>query len=806
MLEPLNVEQRMMELLPAIVLPILLCAVIACGSEPGLPLAGATEKTPSRAHYFSWINQLDSGPTESQTLANIAFFKYLKDEFGMQLDIYAWDEGALDHGRGHETLDSPRFRKLFPNGFDRCVETARAGGIRLGIWGGPDGFGNTPEEEKARIAMYVKFCRDYQFAVFKFDGVGGDLRTEKQDAFARMMTECRQYCPDLILLNHRLNLGKAMPHATTSLWEGQETYVDVKMSNSGTGTHNRIGNLARGLPPQLTRLVEDHGVCLSSCLDYWDDDLILQAFNRCMILAPEIYGDPWFLSDEELPRLARLFNLHRHYRDILVEGMELPEAQYGPKAVSRGSDATRFLTLRNLTWNPVKYKVRLDKSIGLALPGDVTLRQFHPEEKDLGTFPDGSEVEVAVAPFRACLLMATVKPIAEVGVTGVAYEVVRDLPGKPVLLKLLGSPGSRAEVKLCPGSPVFADAKLDGQPASALAQGQAVTVEFPGIPLKEPWHRKLGALEPVPVPADSEALFEATCFSSDNDTLACRAVARSGPTRIPAVQAARDAFFKAPLFLDRGVWCGFLFDGDPKTYFRNTGADNVIRSDDCLLRIDFGAPIQIDRLQVTAEGSDAKPTPAQVSADLAHWTTVETKHEGKSLILSIPPAKPVRYVRLFPGDWRLNEVEGSLGGSRIDRAKWKASNLFWNYSKVAATAAWSATYTLPEVPPGSYLCVALEGRHGREGAYAAARVDGRLVGAPNRAPSMLYNQWETSGGQTDRNYTYFIPLTADMAGKPVDVVVLTLRKGVNEYKPQTWITAYPAPHVTRMLELQSVAK
>ena len=95
---------------------------------------------------------------------------------------------------------------------------------------------------------------------------------------------------------------------------------------------------------ELTRMVEDHGVCLSSCLDYWDDELVLQAFNRSLTLAPEIYGNPWFLRDDELPKLARLFNLHRRYGTILVNGMELPEATYGPHAVSRGDDSTRFLT------------------------------------------------------------------------------------------------------------------------------------------------------------------------------------------------------------------------------------------------------------------------------------------------------------------------------------------------------------------------------------------------------------------------------------------------------------------------------
>lgn len=46
-------------------------------------------------------------------------------------------------------------------------------------------------------------------------------------------------------------------------------------------------------------------------LDFWEDDLILLAFNRCLILAPEIYGNSWLLRDEEFPELVRMYNVHQ---------------------------------------------------------------------------------------------------------------------------------------------------------------------------------------------------------------------------------------------------------------------------------------------------------------------------------------------------------------------------------------------------------------------------------------------------------------------------------------------------------------
>ena len=156
---------------------------------------------------------------------------------------------------------------------------------------------------------------------------------------------------------------------TTFLWEGRETYVDVNISNDIPAPHHRAGNLARGLPPELLRLTEDHGVCLSSALDSWDDDLILQAFNRNLILSPEIYGNPFLLSDEMIAKLTRIYTIHRLYNDIMVHGMMLPEEKYGKYAVSRGDSSTRLVTLRNLSWQPVEVSLRLDSSIGLLSKG-----------------------------------------------------------------------------------------------------------------------------------------------------------------------------------------------------------------------------------------------------------------------------------------------------------------------------------------------------------------------------------------------------------------------------------------------------
>jgi hypothetical protein len=773
---------------------------------------GADERTPSRAQYFSWINNTNEGATEAQTLTNLQFFRWLRDEYGLQLDIYAFDAGAIDGAGFYGSTDSERFKRQFPRGFGPCYEAAKASGIRLGVWGGPDGFGDTPEEEKARTELMVSLCRDYEFALFKIDSVCGQLREEKQEAWARQMTECRTHSPDLILLNHRLNLGIALPHATTFLWEGAETYIDVHMVNKETATHNRACALARGLPPDLQRLTEDHGVCLSSCLDYWDDDLVLQAFNRSLILAPEVYGNPWLLADREFPRFARIFNLHRAYRDILVDGLLLPEDRYGATAVARGDGSTRVLTLRNLTWEPVTRTVALDESIGLTARSGVRVRRLHPHERALGEFEYGATVDVEVLPFRACMIAieATDAPSrAGVGVTGCDFDVTRDVAGKPVEIALLGLPGTSAEVRLDAPGRTFARAALDGEDASGFVAGEVVRVEFGGEAFDGAWHRKLGDLAPVDVPDDAEALYEATCFAGDNNALEVRELERSGPTDVPEVRRARDAFFSQPVFGRRHLWDRHVFDDDPETAFavnRRWFVDRRIRHG--AFRLDLGAPTEIDRL-VLEVGDDYRLQPLKseevvrgaVSADLKTWTPVRF-YATEDVEGEIPAGTPVRYVRIDRCPDRIAHVRGYRGGKALDRTGWRVSNLFASYRSAPATQAFSISFTLPRAAAGGYLAIPIAGEHGAELAYAALRAADGYVGSPRRSPSYPSNTWECPARATNGNYTYYVPVTPDMVLRELQAVVLLLKGANADVKPEVWLTAYPVPFVSRTLVLE----
>jgi hypothetical protein len=194
---------------------------------------------------------------------------------------------------------------------------------------------------------------------------------------------------------------------------------------------------------------------------------------------------------------------------------------------------------------------------------------------------------------------------------------------------------------------------------------------------------------------------------------------------------------------------------------------------------------------------------AEVSADLDTWRSLAPTWGGKGTIavLKTPRDKPVRYLRLRGAPRRISEVESYLDGQPLDRVGWRASNLFNAYSRTPAVAAWQLIFKPEEVSANAYLAVALNGKHGNERAFAALRVEGRPVGAPDRAVSFPSNTWEYQNVEADGNTTYYFPLPKSMAGQTIEIVVLLLQGGINGIRPEAWITAYPTPWETRELIL-----
>ena len=801
-----------MKRLSATVAAALLLTAASFAQTSTLPKGGADENTPSKSEYFSWINNTNEGATEAQTLANLDFFKWLRDSYGMQLDIYAFDAGAIDGAKHYGDYRSDRFKEQFPRGFGPITEAAARMNTALGLWGGPDGFGDTPEEARDRADMMVDLVENYNFRLFKMDAVCGQLRPEKYGEFNDMMNRARAIAPDLVLLNHRLNLGEGTEHSTTYLFGGAETYVDILMANSVTAPHHRANNISRANTPGLTRLSEDHGVCLSSSLDAWDDDLVLQAFCRGLIMSPQLYGNPWFLRDDEFPYLAYIFNLQRDYRDILVNGMELPEEQYGKYSVSRGDSSTRFITVRNLSWETREFTLDLDASIGLENNGKkVKARLYHPYILDMGSHNYGSGITVKVEPYRVALIKLTNVPEKDnLLLSGIPYRIVNDRAGNTRSVSLLGESGHDYEVTLTKGGKAFKTADLDGSSVKALLSGRKVKVRFDGVSLRHEPNRHLADLTLCPVPEDMEALYYATAFSASNDCLEARCIDRSGPTAIPQVKAARDAFFGQEMYVRREIDSRNLFDGDGATAFSIEQRWYGHVPENTCLMLDLGRETELDSLNIDSFDwysiQPYKPYEGAffyISSDLKNWekrTFIVNTHS--SLDCS---GKPLRYVRLEKTPLRVTELTGFKNGSAVDRSTWHATNLFAPFGgRFSPTRAWSASVTLDEIPANSYLCVAINGKCGQDEAFASFRIDGKAVGCPDRAPAYWANAWECRVRKTDKNYTYYLPLTEDMKGAKFDAVVMSVSKDEACQNPdiKLYISTYPFAMTGKSLTLK----
>ena len=170
----------------------------------------------------------------------------------------------------------------------------------------------------------------------------------------------------------------------------------------------------------------------------------------------------------------------------------------------------------------------------------------------------------------------------------------------------------------------------------------------------------------------------------------------------------------------------------------------------------------------------------------------------------VPAGKACRYLRLAPAPDRTTEVELWRQGERLEiPASSRATALFAPYDKARAKLAWQAKISLPDQPaPNSHLCVALNGEHGKNGAYAALRMDGNgsaplsgryptrrsFSSIPRRSPSS--------------NYTYFFPITPEMHGRNIEVVVLGLAGCDPALKPEVWTTTYPHPYESLEMVLE----
>lgn len=769
------------------------------------------QSTPSRSLYYDYANQNFQGTDEHKILADLGFFKYMHDTYGMKLDYFLMDAGVIDFDQlchqslnkpAYGSLNSPWFIKHFPNKFRIISELAKSFDCRLGLTIGADGFGSSNRDANKRMHLMSDLCHDYDFGLFKLDGCISRLRSDKESYLEQSIQKALALTPDLLITSSGLDIGSEFSkYIPITDWAEQGAYTDVNDFNSMTGVHHRLGSMDRPTVPEMNRLKDDKGVGLSSALDYWEDDLVLQAFNRNTLFSPEIFGNPWFLKDEELPRLARIFTIHAQYNDILVSSKQLPAAIYGVNAVSRGDGETRLITLRNLSFEPVKYRIAIDNSIGINADGTFMVRQVFPSERYIGRYMQGGTAEVTVEPFHAALFVVTVHS-AEVDLRGCNYEVVQAMPGKPVIIKLLGLPGQK--VKLSWGGSAYsvATARIAGVTKPAFFR-KGFNFRFPGSRSANDYHRKIGELNSFIIsPEEGQYIYEGACFSADNNALEVRSLQRAGPTHIREVDLARNAFLLDSTFINQGAWDKYAFDGERNTYFK-AGRESVAGKEQTRgsFRLDLGKAEAVDQFVMEATNTDFNPGTVEISADLKHWRSVPARREPTRLVVDFPANTAFRCMRINTAPVQVSEIRAFHRGQQLGRSLWHATNLFKPYEQHEAVKAWKYSFKIRKAANNNYLALSVPGVYQKESVYASLLVNGHLMGAVDRSPSFPYNNWADYGDGTG-NYTFYFPITKALLRKKLELVLVSSDKNAEHLKPVVWLTAYPIPYEQKLLILK----
>jgi hypothetical protein len=659
--------------------------------------------------YFDWLCHDNSGPRESEVLANFDALRRLKELYGLQFDIYNSDAGLVESQGTYYPEFKANFLSRFPAGLKPLAEASRALGMRLGLWLGPDGFGETPDAMSARREQLLSWVRDFNVGLFKMDTVVSELAhpdryilEKKYQSLADALSEARCIDPGFIAINHRINNSPYMLTITDCLlWRGEETYIDVHISNETASLYNRDCSIGRELSSEFLgtpfRQFEDHGICFNSCLEKWEDDLVTQAFGRASVLSPEMYGTFFFLGDGDYPRLARLIQLHKRLEPLLKTSYPLPGGD-----IAHADGASSLVLVRNMSWEPAFKTIPLDASIGLAAaPGaPLTVRQRHPWERLMKRAGEGAvfggTLPVEMDPFSIRLIQVDTAPPAEPLVAGVPYEIVPGPDAGNFGVKLLGTPGQKADVALLH----FGDRTVRTAAGLPVPTGEAPwRVTFPGRPAAGPSFARLAELAK---------------FTIDDDALEIREMVRlkREPSSLAEIEACRDYMWDKVVAAE-GTFRN-AFDGDPGTRWSDgfprrspfTGSPAAYRSETSLWRIDLGRLTDLARLELrVVRRTDAAFLEAvETSSDLTTWARTDglslaaaegipaaspLKRRGRTIQIfdvdagdkrpvgiSIPLAGgPCRYVRIRGRNFGVSEILGYDGAGRpLDRSGWRATN------------------------------------------------------------------------------------------------------------------------------------
>jgi hypothetical protein len=451
---------------------------------------------------FGINNQWGACPTlDDEETVNVLGVLSQWQRKGMWFDYFTLDVGWAD-----QSSDLTRFRPTcFPNGPGRVIDRVSALGMKFGLWfasswGAESCFnyppalaGQDPLTMPYRLGYPDKahegrmFClgsapyfntlsnailyhiRENRARLIKIDGgdyycestnhghLPGKYATElMHDRLVALARAARLESPDVFFMWYwgckspfwALHGDSVFDSGLFMEGAGTSASPTLYFRDSVTVAQDYTAQYAKTVPPFIK---DSLGIWLADnrwgnfmARERWREALVMD-LGRGSLLFPNLWGDLYYLNDQDVAFLARLTSLARkneqlflHRRNVLGKP-ELGEL-YG---YAHCQGAHGFLFLNNAHFDARKAELRLDQSIGLEVKPGTRLRiasHFPAPARllrpDQAEYKAGDVLELWLRPYETLMLEITARSKGQSGlpVRGVTQEQATAL-GTPLALK-----------------------------------------------------------------------------------------------------------------------------------------------------------------------------------------------------------------------------------------------------------------------------------------------------------------------------------------------------------------------------------
>jgi len=372
--------------------------------------------------YFDWLTHASEGPKEHEIQKQLSMLRMLQNEFDVNFDIYAVDDGAVETRWGL-TFEKyrPQHDRLYPSGLKKSTQQAQDMGMSFGIWIGPDGFGESELSARKRIHEVVNMIEEWNIRLIKMDicvsvPLGKDrYRNEWYvEKLQELSLKCREVNPKVIILNHRISSSPyILMILDSTLWLGAESYPDVFLfNNDKPRLFTRYAAYGRGNPSyygEYSRLLEDHGICFNGDYRGWREEFVLHAFGRSLMISPEVYGTIFLLPDPEYQLLGMLMKLAKEKQHLMID------TRYIEGDFFHSNKNGALICLINDSWDCCEKTVTINEKLGLVRQGQLYIVSMLYPEKDLSSINWivlwEQEIEVMMHPFAVAVI--EISPVSD---------------------------------------------------------------------------------------------------------------------------------------------------------------------------------------------------------------------------------------------------------------------------------------------------------------------------------------------------------------------------------------------------------